>query len=40
MRAGDSAVVKGMSSRGTESTDTYSLKGLTEALDRVAQECK
>ena len=40
MRAGDSAVVKGTSSRGTESTDTYSLKGLTEALDRVAQECK
>jgi hypothetical protein len=40
MRAGDSAVVKGMSSKGTESSDTYSLKGLTEALDRVAQECK
>jgi invasion protein IalB len=40
MRAGDSAVVKGMSAKGTESTDTYSLKGLTEALDRVAQECK
>ncbi len=40
MRAGDSAVVKGTSSKGTESTDTYSLKGLTEALDRVAQECK
>lgn len=40
MRAGDSAVVKGMSAKGTESIDTYSLKGLTEALDRVAQECK
>jgi len=40
MRAGDSAVVKGTSSKGTESIDTYSLKGLTEALDRVAQECK
>ena len=40
MRAGDSAVVKGTSAKGTESTDTYSLKGLTEALDRVAQECK
>jgi Invasion associated locus B (IalB) protein len=40
MRAGDSAVVKGMSAKGTESSDTYSLKGLTEALDRVAQECK
>ena len=40
MRAGDSAVVKGTSAKGTESTDTYSLKGLTEALDRIAQECK
>jgi len=40
MRAGDSAVVKGTSAKGTESIDTYSLKGLTEALDHVAQECK
>src|SRR5208282_782152 len=40
MRAGDSAVVKGTSAKGTESVDTYSLKGLTEALDRDAQECK
>jgi invasion associated locus B (IalB) protein len=40
MRAGDSTVVKGTSAKGTESVDTYSLKGLTEALDRVAQECK
>ena len=40
MRAGDNAVVKGTSAKGTESIDTYSLKGLTEALDRVAQECK
>lgn len=40
MRQGENAVVHGMSSRGTQSTDTYSLKGLSEALDRVAQECK
>jgi len=40
MRQGESAVVKGMSSHGTQSTDTYSLKGLSEALDRVAQECR
>jgi hypothetical protein len=40
MRQGDSAVVRGMSSRGTQSTDTYALKGLAEALDRVAQECR
>lgn len=40
MRQGDTAVVKGESTRGTQSTDTYSLKGLSEALDRVAQECQ
>jgi Invasion associated locus B (IalB) protein len=40
MRQGDQAVVKGMSSHGTQSTDTYALKGLAEALDRVAQECR
>jgi hypothetical protein len=40
MRQGDTAVVHGESSRGTQSTDTYSLKGLAEALDRVAQECQ
>jgi hypothetical protein len=40
MRAGQSAVVKGASAKGTQSTDTYSLKGLAQALDRVGQECK
>jgi hypothetical protein len=40
MRAGQTAVVKGTSAKGTQSTDTYSLKGLSQALDRVAQECK
>jgi Invasion associated locus B (IalB) protein len=40
MRAGQSAVVKGVSAKGTQSTDTFSLKGLSQALDRVAQECK
>jgi invasion protein IalB len=40
MRQGDTAVVKGESARGTQSTDTYSLKGLSQALDRVAQECQ
>lgn len=40
MRQGDSAVVKGESSHGTLTTDTYSLKGLSEALDRVAKECQ
>ncbi len=40
MRQGDTAVIKGESSRGTQTTDTYSLKGLSEALDRVGQECQ
>jgi len=40
MRGGQSAVVKGSSAKGTQSSDTYSLKGLSQALERVAQECK
>jgi hypothetical protein len=40
MRQGDTAVVKGESSHGTLTMDTYTLKGLSEALDRVAQECQ
>lgn len=40
MRAGQSAVIKGVSAKGTQSSDTFSLKGLAQALDRVGQECK
>jgi hypothetical protein len=40
MRSGQSVVVKGGSAKGTQSTDTFSLKGLAQALDRTAQECK
>jgi invasion protein IalB len=40
MRKGADLVVKGVSSRGTQSTDRYSLKGLGQALDKVSQECK
>jgi len=40
MRGGDSAVVKGVSAKGTQSTDTYSLKGLSQALNRTGQDCK
>jgi invasion protein IalB len=40
MRKGADLTVKGTSTRGTQSTDTYSLKGLAQAVDRVAQECK
>ncbi len=40
MRKGSEMTVKGTSGRGTQSTDQYSLKGLTEALTRAEQECK
>jgi hypothetical protein len=40
MRKGTDLVVTGTSSRGTQSVDRYSLKGLSQALDRVGQECK
>jgi hypothetical protein len=40
MRSGGNAVIKGMSARGTHSTDVFSLKGLAEALDRSDQDCK
>lgn len=40
MRAGESAVVKGVSAKGTQTIDTFSLKGLSQALDRTEQECK
>jgi invasion protein IalB len=40
MRKGSDLVVKGTSGRGTVSTDNFSLKGVGQALDRVAQECR
>jgi hypothetical protein len=40
MRKAADVTVKGMSAKGTETTDTFSLKGLAQALDKVAQDCK
>jgi invasion protein IalB len=40
MRKSSDAVIKGVSAKGTETTDTFSLKGLSQALDRLAQDCK
>lgn len=40
MRKGQNLTVKGTSAKGTVSTDVYSLKGLSSALDRIAQECR
>lgn len=40
MRKAPEIVIKGVSGRGTQTTDKYSLKGLAQALDRVAQDCR
>ena len=40
MRKAPDAVIKAMTSKGTATTDTFSLKGMSQALDRVAQECR
>ena len=40
MRRSADAVIKGVSAKGTETTDTFSLKGLSQALDKIAQDCK
>lgn len=40
MRKSADLVVKGVSAKGTETTDTFSLKGLAQALDKIAHDCK
>jgi Invasion associated locus B (IalB) protein len=40
LRKAPEAVVKGVSAKGTETIDTFSLKGLAQALDRLAQDCR
>lgn len=40
MRRSADAVVKGVSAKGTETIDTFSMKGLSQALDRIAQDCR
>ena len=39
MIAGATMSVQGTSSRGTLTTDTYSLSGITAALNAIAREC-
>lgn len=39
MRAGSSMVVEGNSTRGTHTTDTYSLKGFTAAMKAINKSC-
>jgi invasion protein IalB len=40
LRKGTDVTVKAVSAKGTETTDVFSLKGLAQALDRLAQECR
>ena len=40
MRKAADVTIKGVSAKGTETTDTFSLKGLSQALDRLAQDCR
>ena len=40
LRKAADVTVKGVSAKGTETTDVFSLKGLSQALDRVAQDCR
>jgi invasion protein IalB len=39
MKTGNNMKIDGKSSRGTATSDVYSLNGLSDALDRVAKEC-
>jgi hypothetical protein len=39
MRDGSAMSIKGTSQRGTNTTDKYSLSGVSQALDRINQEC-
>ena len=40
MRKAADVTVKGVSAKGTETVDVFSLKGLSQALDRVSQDCR
>jgi len=40
LRAGTTLVIKGVSSRGTKTTDTFSLKGFTAAVKSINKTCK
>jgi hypothetical protein len=40
LRKGTDVTIKGTSAKGTETTDVFSLKGLSQALDRLSQDCR
>jgi invasion protein IalB len=39
LKTGTTMKVDGVSSRGTKTSDSYSLSGVSEALDRMIKEC-
>jgi hypothetical protein len=39
LKAGKSMVVSGVSAKGTATKDTYSLKGVTKAYEKITKEC-
>ncbi|MCF6325951.1 MAG: invasion associated locus B family protein [Devosiaceae bacterium] len=39
MKSGTQMIVKGRSQRGTNTTDTYSLLGVTAAMEKIGQAC-
>jgi invasion protein IalB len=40
LRRSSDAVIKAVSAKGTETTDVFSLKGLSQALDRISTDCR
>ncbi len=40
MRKGSDVTIKGVSAKGTQTVDVFPLKGLAQALDRLAQDCR
>ena len=40
LRKGTDATVKGVSAKGTETTDIFALRGLAQALDKLGQTCR
>ena len=40
MRRSADVTIKAVSAKGTETIDVFSLKGLSQALDRIAQDCR
>ena len=40
MRRGSRLIVTGTSTRGTDTRDSYSLSGVSAALDKIHAECK